>query len=230
MVSQLQVELARSSPDGERARDCLGTYNDFEAVKNRLLRNSKLSAFAFLCVSEEGQSSTNLENAVAGSRLPRLRLVDRAQMCWHVVDVERLIEDDHPARAVWELIGGLDLTSFLSPIGSINGQAGRPAFDPQLLISVWLYAYSRGISSAREIARRCEYEPAFQWLTGLGVINHYTLSNFRIGHKEALDELLTQVLAVLSAENLITLERVMHDGTKIYANAGKSSFCTKKRI
>jgi len=151
-------------------------------------------------------------------------------MCWHVVDVERLIEDDHPARAIWELVGELDLTSFLIPIGSLEGQAGRPAFDPQLLISVWVYAYSRGISSAREIARRCEYEPAFQWLTGLGVVNHHTLSDFRIEHREALDELFTQVLAVLTAENLITLERVMHDGTKVYANAGKSSFCTKKRI
>jgi transposase len=89
-------------------------------------------------------------------------------MCWHVVDVERLIQDDHPARAVWELIGGLDLTRFLSPIGSINGQAGRPAFDPQLLISVWLYAYSRGISSAREIGRRCEYEPSISMVDRSG--------------------------------------------------------------
>ena len=56
------------------------------------------------------------------------------------------------------------------------------------------------------------------------------MSDFRIEHREALDELFTQVLAVLSAGNLITLDRVMHDGTKIYANAGKSSFCTKKRI
>src|SRR3954453_7627743 len=91
--------------------------------------------------------------------------------------------------------------------------------------------HTAAVSVSRErIARRCEYEPAFQWLTGLGVINHHTLSDFRIEHREALDELFTQVLAVLSAENLITLERVMHDGTKIYANAGKSSFCTKKRI
>ena len=183
-----------------------------------------------LWVSEEDRASTGLESAVTESRLPRLRVVDRAQMCWHVVDVERLIEDDHPARAVWELVGGLNLTSFLSRIGSVEGQAGRPAFDLQLLISVWLYAYSRGISSAREIARRCEYEPAFQWLTGLGVVNHHSLSDFRIEHRAALDELFTQVLAVLSAEKLITLERVMHDGTKVYANAGKSSFCTKKRI
>jgi transposase len=103
-------------------------------------------------VSEENRTTSALESAVADSRLPRLRVVDRAQMCWHVVDVERLIEDDHPARAIWELVGGLDLTSFLIPIGSVEAQAGRPAFDPQLLISVWLYAYSRGISSAREIA------------------------------------------------------------------------------
>jgi hypothetical protein len=57
---------------------------------------------------EEDRSRTNLENAVSDSRLPQLRFVDRAQMCWHVVDVERLVEDDHPARAVWELIGGLE--------------------------------------------------------------------------------------------------------------------------
>lgn len=151
-------------------------------------------------------------------------------MCWHAVDVERLIEEDHPARAIWELVGRLDLASFLAPIGSVQGQAGRPSFDPRLLVSLWLYAYSRGIGSAREIARRCEYEPPFQWLTGLDVVNYHTLSDFRIEHREALDELFSQVLAVLSAEGLITLERVMHDGTKVYANAGQSSFCSKERM
>jgi hypothetical protein len=93
-----------------------------------------------------------------------------------------------------------------------------------------LYSYSRGISSAREISRRCDYEPAFQWLTGLNAVNHHTLSDFRIEHRPALDELFTQVLAILSSEGLITLERVTHDGTKIYANASKRSFCGKKRI
>jgi transposase len=67
-------------------------------------------------------------------------------------------------------------------------------------------------------------------LTGLNIINHHTLSDFRIEHREALDELFTQVLAVLSFEGLVTLERVTHDGTKVYANAGKKSFCTGKRI
>ena len=181
-------------------------------------------------VSQTDQSSTNSGNAVANSGSPRLRHIDRAQMCWHVVDVERLIDEDHSARAIWELVGKLDVGSFLAPIGSVQGQAGRPAIDPRLLISLWLYSYSRGISSAREISRRCEYEPAFQWLTGLNAINHHTLSDFRIAHGQGLDELFTQVLAVLSSEGLVTLERVTHDGTKIYANASKRSFCGKNRI
>jgi hypothetical protein len=99
-------------------------------------------------VSEEDRISSSWENVVAASRLPRLRRVDRAQIRWRVVNVERLMEDDPPARAIWELVGRLDLASFLSRIRSVEGQAGRPAFDPQLLISVWLYAYSRGSSSA----------------------------------------------------------------------------------
>jgi transposase len=97
-----------------------------------------------------------------------------------MLDVERLVEDDHPARAIWELVGRLDLSGFAATIGSIEGGAGRPAYDPHLLISLWVYAYSRGIGSAREVARRCEHDPAFRWLTGLMVVNHHTLSDFRL--------------------------------------------------
>jgi hypothetical protein len=67
-------------------------------------------------------------------------------------------------------------------------------------------------------------------LTGLQVINHHTLSDFRIGYRETLDELFTQVLAWLSREGLIGLERVMHDGTKIGADAGPHSFRSEETI
>ena len=56
------------------------------------------------------------------------------------------------------------------------------------------------------------------------MINHHTLSDFRVQHEEALDELFIQVLGVLSHEGLVTLERVMHDGVKIEAGASDKSF------
>ncbi len=161
---------------------------------------------------------------------PRVKTIDRKQMLWRAVDVDQLIEADHPARSIWELLCRLNLDSFYSCIGAVEGRAGRNAFDPQLLIAVWIYAYSRGIASAREIARLCEIDPAFQWLTGMDTINHHTLSDFRVDQRETLDELFTQVLALLHHEGLITLERVMQDGTKVRARARGNSFAKEGRI
>src|SRR3982750_3376886 len=161
---------------------------------------------------------------------PRVKAVDRSQITWQMLDVERLIEQDHPARAIWDLVGRLKLEGFYAPIEAVEGGAGRTPWDPRLLISLWIYAYSRGISSAREIARRCTYEPAFQWLCGLGEVNHHTLSDFRVDHDKSLRELFVQVLGVLSSEGLVSLERVMHDGTRIKACAGSDSFRREERL
>jgi transposase len=150
--------------------------------------------------------------------------VNRRQLLLRSVDVEKLVEEDHPVRAIWELVDRADLESFYETIEAVEGEAGCSAWDPRVLISLWLYAYSRAVSSAREISRRCEYDPAYQWLTGLEVINHHTLSDFRIKQEQALDELFVQVLGVLSHEGLITLERVMHDGVKVEACAADKSF------
>jgi transposase len=158
------------------------------------------------------------------TKQPLIRYVNRQQMSWRAVDVERLIEEEHLARAIWELIGRLDLSFFYAGIESSAAEGGRPAFDPQLLISLWVYAYSQGIGSAREVARRCEYDPAFQWLTGLLEVNYHTLADFRVAKQQELDELFTQVLASLSKEGLITLKQVMQDGTKIRAQASGQSF------
>ena len=84
---------------------------------------------------------------------PRLQAVNRQQMAWRAVDVEQLIAEDHPARAIWQLVGKLHLSAFYKGIGAVEGEAGRPALDPQLLISLWIYGYGEGVSSAREIAR-----------------------------------------------------------------------------
>jgi len=154
----------------------------------------------------------------------RIKPVDRNQMMMRPVDVERLIEEDHPARAIWDFVGQLDLSSYEKPIEAVEGVAGRPVWDPRLLISLWIYAYSRGIGSARELNRRLQHDPAFQWLAGLEVINYHTLSDFRAAFDKELTELFTNSLGVMSAEGLVSLERVMHDGTKVRACAGADSF------
>ncbi|MGH9857976.1 MAG: IS1182 family transposase [Acidobacteriota bacterium] len=161
---------------------------------------------------------------------PRLKAIDRKQMCLCPIDVDNLIDQDHPARLIWEFVGQLDLSQFHEEIRAFEGQAGRSALDPQLLISLWIYGYSLGVGTAREISRLCDYHPAFQWLTGMQSINYHTLSDFRISHKEKLDDLFKQILAVLQSQGIVDLRRVFHDGSKIKANASSGSFHRKQTI
>lgn len=163
-------------------------------------------------------------------RPPRLQPVNRNQLLWHAVDVGKLVGPDHLVRAIWELVGQLDLKGYTAEVGSVEGVAGRPAYDPRLLISLWIYAYSQKVGWAREVERRCGYDPAFQWLTGMEVVNYHTLADFRVQHEKALDELFAQLLGVLSSEGLISLERVVHDGTKVKASASGNSFHREKTL
>ena len=162
--------------------------------------------------------------AAAGPGQPRLRPVNRSQWIMLNIDVDRLIPEDHPARAIWDLVGRLDLSLFYAKVKAVEGHAGQPAFDPRLMISIWVYGISRGISSARELSESCEWEPGLQWLCAMGSVNYHSLSTFRAAHGEALKKLFIDLLGVLSAEGLVEMERVAVDGTKIRAHASDGSF------
>ena len=160
----------------------------------------------------------------------KLREPNRNQLSWGAIDLEELIGSDHKARAIWHLTGALDLKGFSEGLRTAKGDVGRRAWDPRLLVSIWIYALSEGVNSAREIERLMEYEPGLMWLSGKEVINHHTLSDFRVTHKEALDEVFTKLLALLEGAGLVTLELVAHDGTKVAAQAGSDSFRRERTV
>ena len=160
----------------------------------------------------------------AGRRRPKRKAIDRRQSLLVPLDVEELVGSDHKVRAIWELTGKMDLQQFEEKIVSQEGKAGRPSWDPRLLVSVWVYSYSEGISAAREIERLMNWEPGLMWLAGLGVVNHTTLSDFRVQHQKALEGVFAQLLALLEEGGFVDLETVMHDGTKIRAQAGADTF------
>jgi transposase len=93
--------------------------------------------------------------------------------------VESLIAEDHPVRAIWIFLDRLDLSKFSEEQRAVEGSVGRSAISPHLLLSIWIYSYARGVSSARQISREMEHEPGLQWLAGMEVVNHHTLSDFR---------------------------------------------------
>lgn len=168
--------------------------------------------------------------APATAAVPRVRLVNRNQLVMANLDVEQLIPEDHPARAIWEFAGRLDLSPFYERVKAVEGHAGQPPFDPRLMISLWVYGLSRGISSARELSQWCEWEPGLRWLCALDTVNYHSLSTFRGAHGEELKKLFIEVLGVLSAEGLVGLERITVDGTRIRAQCSNESFRQGQRL
>jgi transposase len=143
---------------------------------------------------------------------------------------DELIPQGHSARVVWAVVRKLDLSGFHGPIKARAGVCGRDATDPALLVALWLYAATRGVGSARELGRLCTESRPYRWLCGGVSLNHHTLGDFRVGHREALDELFTQVLAALVGKGLVKVRRISQDGTRVRACAGAASFRGEERL
>jgi transposase len=156
--------------------------------------------------------------------LPRYETANRTQVELLPVDLEALLPPGHAARLVWRFAEGLELSAFYATIKAREGRAGRAAIDPRILVALWLYATIDGVGSAREVDRLCVSHDAYRWLCGGVSVNYHTLSDFRVQHEAALDELLTQSIAVLRQKGIVTLARVAQDGTRVRASAGAGSF------
>jgi transposase len=169
----------------------------------------------------------------AGRSKPRLRFANREQASFRVCALDDFIPADHEVRTVWEYVQGLDLTPLLELIKATETQAGAPAIDPRILMSLWLYATLRGVGSARELDRRCNQkrgEVPFQWICGEVGVNYHTLADFRTAHGDFLDSLLTKCVATLRNEGLVDLVRVAQDGIKVRASAGTGSFRRRETL
>lgn len=163
------------------------------------------------------------ESRVGGVGKPRLLQAERDQQQWLVARLDDVLAKDHPARAVWEFVEALDLAELKAQVRAIEGRAGRPAIDPAVLLSLWLYGISQGVGSARELERLSKEHDAYRWLRGGVSVNYHTLSDFR-NQGDAFDRLLSALLASLTKSGVLRLERVAQDGMRVRASAGASSF------
>ena len=110
--------------------------------------------------------------------------------------------------------------AFYGPIRAVVERPGRPTTDPQVLLALWLLATVDGIGSARRLSRLCQEHDAYRWMRGHVPINYHMLSDFRVAHQEALDDLLSQTIGSLMAAGAVRLERVAQDGMRVRSSAG----------
>ena len=86
-----------------------------------------------------------------------------------------------------------------------------------------MYALSQAVDSAREIARLVRSDLAYRWIAGNVDVSHQKLSQFRVGYGEALNELMTNILATLMSQGLLSLVVVAQGGTRMRAATSRIS-------
>lgn len=129
-----------------------------------------------------------------------------------------VLGEGHLASFFVELVKVLDFSAIL---GSYTKECGKPPYHPVMMTVLLMYAYACGITSSREIERRCETDIAFRYLTGGEKPDHDTVCSFRVRHLEAFRGLFVDTLRVARQSGLKKLGHLAVDGTKMKANASK---------
>jgi transposase len=110
------------------------------------------------------------------------------------------------------------------------GEEGGPAYAPELLVSVWLYAYALGVTSSRRLEQRIREDLPFRYLAGSATPDHWTLNAFRRRHAKGLNDLFTRVVELARASGLGRLGHVAIDSTRIAANASRHRIDTEQTL
>lgn len=160
----------------------------------------------------------------------RLETVERDQVEFQQSSLNELLSADHVARQVWDYVEGLDLGVLYGRVRTTVQSTGRPAIDPAILMSLWLYATLDGVGSARLLDRLCKSEAAYRWLCGKVSVNYHTLSDFRSDAGPLLDDLLSRSMVGLIVSGLVEVRTVAVDGLRVRASAGSGSFRSSERL
>jgi transposase len=146
---------------------------------------------------------------------------DRDQELLLPPSLREWLPDDHLAWFVIDAVAEMELAAFYAAYREDGW--GRAAFDPQMMVTLLLYAYAIGERSARKIERRCRDDVAFRVICANRVPDHVTIARFRARHEDALAETFTQVLALCAQAGLVSVGLVALDGTLVHGNAAKTA-------
>jgi transposase len=140
--------------------------------------------------------------------------------------MREVLGEGHLCFFVARVVARLDL----SGIEQAYSEEGQPGYHPALMVSVWLYAYALGITSARRLEQRIREDLPLRYLAGGAQPDFWTLNEFRRRHPKALNDLFTQVVELARAAGLGRLGHVAVDSTRVKANASPNRVETIKKL
>jgi transposase len=138
------------------------------------------------------------------------------------------LPEGHLAFFVADMVAALDLSTLYTPYEG-DGRRNQP-FDPQMMVTVLVYAYATGTFSSRKIARKLHEDVAYRVLGAGNCPAHRTVADFRRHHLHTFTALFVQVVQIAREAGVVQLGTVAIDGTKVHANASKRKAMSYARM
>jgi transposase len=153
---------------------------------------------------------------------------DRGQLLLMPPSLAEWLPEDH---LVWTVLGAVDQMD-LERFECVYrlGAAGRPAYDPAMMVALLLYAYARGNRSSRGIERACQEDVAYKVIASMRTPDHSTIAEFRRRHELEIGELFEQVLGLCREAGLVAVGVIAIDGTKVKASASMDNNRTYQQL
>jgi transposase len=157
------------------------------------------------------------------------RPVDRDQGFLLPPDMREWLPGDHPVHLVITVVEDhLDTSAFHA--GRKTGGAGAAGYDPDMLVTVLVWAYAHGVTSSRRMQELCRTDVAFRLVCGGNLPDHCTLARFRAEFSAAVAGFFSEVLMLCARLGMGRVGTVALDGMKIAASASKSANRTKGSV
>ena len=131
------------------------------------------------------------------------------------------LPESHLVWFVLDVVSAIDRAAFHAR--RVRSGPGRPAYHPDQMLALLIYAYANGVRSSRQIQRLCSSDVAYRVISTDRIPDHATIARFRADHQEAFKQVFVDVLRLCAAAGLASLGTVAIDGTKIEANAALSA-------
>jgi transposase/regulator of replication initiation timing len=192
-------------------------------------------------IAVQGKSQLKLEIAVPASirtvpaanakgiRSTLFRQQLDRQLVLLPTDFKSRLPEDHLVFFILEMVSRLDLSGILMKYEN-KSRVGRPAYDPTMMLTLILYCYCTGTTSARAIERLCRESVPCCVITGNQNPDHDTISNYLLLHREQFDSIFQQILLQADKAGLVKLDHAALDGSKLHANASKHKAMSYERM
>jgi transposase len=137
-----------------------------------------------------------------------------------------LLSQDHECYLYEDIFEQLDSSELESKYSVL----GQHAYHPKLIVSILIYAYSRGVFSSREIEKRCHEDLSFMYIAQMNCPNFRVLSDFRKNNADFFHDCFKQTVKLAMELKLASLGHISLDGSKFNANSSKHKAMSYKRL